>query len=295
MTFFLGVDGGGSTCRARLENSAGEVLGAANTGPANLASEPGRALANIEAAINQAIAAAGDQFSLADYQHTQCVLGLAGYNMARGQRGIDGWQSPFEHTYITSDMHIACAGAHAGADGAIIITGTGSAAFVQHAGQHQQLGGYGLTLGDQASGAWLGAQSIEYLLQMFDGLIPACKFLKAVQSQIQCHDGESVFENYSAAVPAQFASLAPTVFQYAEQSELALAIIQEACDYVEKLVARVQSMGAVRVALTGGMSKALQAYLSPAVQRALSSPGTSPLAGAIILAKNLHVAEAKPC
>ena len=51
---FLGIDGGGSHCRARLMDASGQVLGQGNAGPAN--SRLG--LTRVFAEINQAAQAA---------------------------------------------------------------------------------------------------------------------------------------------------------------------------------------------------------------------------------------------
>ena len=56
---FLGVDGGGTGCRARVENAAGEVLGQGFAGPATTRLGIDKAWASVMTAANAALAEAG--------------------------------------------------------------------------------------------------------------------------------------------------------------------------------------------------------------------------------------------
>ena len=47
--------------------------------------------------------------------------GLAGVNMPEYFRIFSEWQHPFQELHLTSDLHVACIGAHQGGDGAVII------------------------------------------------------------------------------------------------------------------------------------------------------------------------------
>ena len=53
---FIGVDGGGTGCRVRIENSQGGVLGTGIGGPAALRLGLERALAEVEKACRAAVA-----------------------------------------------------------------------------------------------------------------------------------------------------------------------------------------------------------------------------------------------
>jgi glucosamine kinase len=56
---FLGVDGGGTGCRARIEDSSGAVLGLGEAGPATTRLGISKAWESIRAAYAMAIAEAG--------------------------------------------------------------------------------------------------------------------------------------------------------------------------------------------------------------------------------------------
>ena len=79
MRLYLGVDGGGSGCRAAVADAAGRVLGQGAAASANIWTDPEGARANILAAAEAALAAAGTGGRLGDLV---AVLGLAGANVA---------------------------------------------------------------------------------------------------------------------------------------------------------------------------------------------------------------------
>ena len=52
---FVGVDGGGTGCRARIEDAEGNILGTGIAGPATLRLGVDRALAEVEKACRAAV------------------------------------------------------------------------------------------------------------------------------------------------------------------------------------------------------------------------------------------------
>ena len=79
MTLYLGVDGGGSGCRAAVADAAGRVLGHGAAASANIWTDPDGARANILAAAQAAVEAADAGARLGELV---AVLGLAGANIA---------------------------------------------------------------------------------------------------------------------------------------------------------------------------------------------------------------------
>ncbi len=55
MTFFLGIDGGGTGCRAALADADGLIIGQGQGGPANINTDVEGAAVNILAATAQAL------------------------------------------------------------------------------------------------------------------------------------------------------------------------------------------------------------------------------------------------
>lgn len=124
---FIGVDGGGSKCRATIYTADGTVLGTGVAGRANPLHGLAQTFASIEASTRQALLDAGMKET--DSHLLVAGLGLAGVNVPRLYQDVISWQHPFAAMYVTTDLHTACIGAHRGADGAVIITGTGSCGY----------------------------------------------------------------------------------------------------------------------------------------------------------------------
>ena len=106
MALFLGIDGGGTGCRAVVCDGAGQILGEGRAGPSNIASDPDGARANILVAARLALP---DGATLAQLS---AVMGLAGANVAQSAaRFSEGL--PFARFRVESDALIAV---KAGAD-----------------------------------------------------------------------------------------------------------------------------------------------------------------------------------
>ena len=75
-TFFMGVDGGGTGCRARIEDMTGRVLGTGIAGPAALRLGVQTALDEVLVACLAALAEAGLGEDVLRLVHA--VVGLAG-------------------------------------------------------------------------------------------------------------------------------------------------------------------------------------------------------------------------
>ncbi|WP_282097808.1 BadF/BadG/BcrA/BcrD ATPase family protein, partial [Brucella abortus] len=72
--FFIGVDGGGTGCRAVVAGRDGTILGFGHSGSANIVTDPQTSLVNVKAAIDNAFDEAG--LDKAHYATSHAVLGL---------------------------------------------------------------------------------------------------------------------------------------------------------------------------------------------------------------------------
>jgi len=288
--YLLGIDGGGTKCKAIITNMRGVILGTGISGPAN----PLRGLTlsqnSILAATQQALLDA----SLAPEEITKLVagIGLAGINMPHLMQQLKRWKHPFKQAWFTTDMHIACLGAHQGQDGAIIISGTGSSAIAVVEGKQHLLGGHGFLLGDQGSGAWLGLAAIRVVLKSMDGLAPETCLTQLVKTKLATDDLLLVLDKVSQAEPAFFADFAPLVFQAADSGDhVALNLVHNAADYIQTLTEQLLSFQPPGISLIGGLAKPLSPWLSSKCQSQLSQPVSPPEIGAILFAQQQLTAE----
>ena len=242
MQLFLGVDGGGTGCRAAVADAAGLVLGRGAAGPANIASDPAGAAANILLAAERALAAAGGGEVLA------AGLGLAGANAAGAAERLRD-ALPFSRIALVTDGITAVKGALGRADGVVAALGTGSVFAVQRAGSIRQIGGRGLVLGDEASGAWIGRAVLAAALRAVDGFSVATPLLTALVAEMGGPDGVVAFS--LRARPADFAALAPRVAE--SDDPAATGIMAQAEADVAEAVGLLRGLDDLPVLFLGGL------------------------------------------
>jgi len=278
----LGVDGGGTRCRARLCDFSGKTLGAGMAGPANIRLGVDESLAQVLDATARCFRNAG--LSLHDHAVAAC-LALAGASEPVSLAEFKSCGHPFKAAVYTTDSHAACVGAHGGEDGGIIIIGTGSIAEAIVAGMRHRAGGWGFPVSDEGSGAWLGCELARRALWALDGRAPWTPLLKRVAERFDS-DPHAMVRWMSDARPGSFAILAPLVFEAAAKGDPAGSELAEAAArHVDDLAARLVALGVTRIALAGGLAPSIEPWLAPETRRWLVPPAAGPLAGAIELAR----------
>src|SRR5579871_701178 len=163
---FLGVDGGGTRCRARLEAEDGGVLGHGLSGPASMRFGFEATRESIMSATRQALAEAGLPESALGSVYAG--IGLAGTGQLGARAALEAWRHPFAGAWFEGDGYMAYLGAFNGGDGGIVIAGTGSigVTFREHT---VRVGGYGFPVSDEGSGADIGLNALRYALRTLDG------------------------------------------------------------------------------------------------------------------------------
>ncbi|WP_431297950.1 BadF/BadG/BcrA/BcrD ATPase family protein [Tabrizicola sp. BL-A-41-H6] len=279
MILFLGIDGGGTGCRAAVADAAGRIMGEGSAGPANIASDPEGARLNILVATREALAAAvGSASAGAEEARLVAGLGLAGANAA-GAAGRLKLALPFARTRVETDAIAAVKGALRQGDGIVAALGTGSVFARQDGGTIRQIGGWGLALGDEGSGAWLGRRVLAKALRAVDGFEPMTPFL---QTLIDDHGGAEGVVGFSlAARPADFAVLAPRILGSTDAA--ATAVVEAAVADVAAAIDLLQADGRVPVVFIGGLGASYAARFSGRWQ--ITPALGSALDGALILAR----------
>ena len=102
--FLIGIDGGGTSCRAAVATADGTVIGTAQAGPANILTDLDGALANIVCASRAAFANAG--LDAEDHSTASTLLGLAGSNVEGVTERLTA-RLPFRRSEVVSDGEIA--------------------------------------------------------------------------------------------------------------------------------------------------------------------------------------------
>ena len=281
---YLGIDGGGSKCRAVIYCDDEGVIADAISGPANVLRGAEKAQQHIIEATDIALAQIGLD---ADYK-TQLIagIGLAGLNLESCMNEMKQWNAPFKQVFYTTDLHIACVGAHGGEDGAVMIIGTGSSALVSEQQQLIEMGGHGFPVGDAGSGAWLGFKSIELTLKVMEGLHSATEFTQAIVSHYGVDKAIELAQIVSRFTPTEFAKLAPLIVQHAQAGDRhALSIVEAGAEYLSQLASKLLEGRDVQLSLIGGLSPLIEKYLTADVASRLTPAQQPPEIGAVLFAK----------
>src|SRR6267154_553137 len=178
----LGIDGGGTRCRARLANATGSVLGEGLAGPANIRLGLPESLSAVRAAAAQCLQQAGPGHG--DRRIVAC-LALAGACEPEALTQARAAPLPFHRAIFASDARAACVGAHAGGDGGIVIVGTGSVGWGIIGTREFRVGGWGFPLSDEGSGAWLGCEALRRVLWAYDGRMSWSPLLTALLDRFE--------------------------------------------------------------------------------------------------------------
>lgn len=289
-TLFLGVDGGGTRCRARLETTEGRVLGRGLGGPASMRFGFEAARDAIMNATRQCLAEA--HLTEDVLANTYAGIGVAGLGIIGAREALESWPHPFAGAWFEGDAYVAFLGAFGGLAGGIVVAGTGSIG-IAYLDETVRVGGYGFPVSDEGSGAHIGVNALRHALRTLDGRAEASPFSMAVLARF-ANNAAMVTEWMRNASPTDYASLAPVVVEHASAGDSAARrIMQAAGTQIADLVEGLFKRGAPRVALVGGLAQALREHMPGEVAARLTAAQADAMAGGILLAKErLHASAA---
>jgi glucosamine kinase len=281
--FFIGVDGGATSCRARIRDMDGSLLGEGESGPANIHSNFRLAMESIRLACEAALRSAGlDEQSL---QRSHAGLGLAGAGIKNACDRLLLEKLPFASMVLETDAYVAWLGAHQGGDGAIVILGTGSCGLALINGRRIGVAGWGSEVSDEAGGQRMGREALRRALWAFDGRAEKTALSTAILDRFG-GDPAKIVRFASRATPALYAELAPLVLQYASaQDPLAVTLVQETAEAAVTMINRLVDVGSPAISLVGGLAEPLMPWLPPRIRNLITEPQSDPLDGGILMAR----------
>ena len=286
-TTYLGVDGGGTRCRARIEDEKGRLLGEATSGPATTRVGVEKAWRSIMDAAEAAAVQAG--LAREDFAQMHAGIGLAGLGRRGAEAALKKIVPPFATVVFISDGMAACLGAHGGADGAIVVAGTGSVGVGLIGGHEIRIAGYGFPVSDEGSGADIGLQVVRLALRAADRRGEMSPLLSEVLGMFDHNPYQAVAWSEEAR-PADYAALAPIVIRHANHGDpVGRRIVERAADAIGDLLDLFLARGIDRLSLVGGLSEAITPWLTPDLRDRLTRPQADAAAGALLLARRIIV------
>lgn len=286
----IGIDGGGTHCRARVADSVGAVLGeATHKASANIATQaPAEAMQAILAASRAAArdAGVGDGGLAGGY----AGLGLAGAAIETARAALVGLLEAghFRKAEIRTDAYATWLGSSGGGDGAILILGTGSCGLAVVDGVEHYVGGGGPAVSDEASAQWIGREAVRRTLWACDGRAVATPLTKAVLARLG-GNVDAMVGIAAQADAARLGEIAPLVFDHADRRDaLGLKIVSEAAADAARMITRLLDVGAPAIYLHGGLAGRLADWLPPPLRKHLATRRDDPnvpLEGAVLLAR----------
>ena len=293
--YFVGVDAGGTHCRASLYDGAEKVIGTGLAGPANVFSHFTEAMQQIHLAVDLAVRSASIPI---DKKSLIVGAGCAGGQTAQAREGLTRLNVPYKRLFMTSDLHASCLAANSGEECVVLITGTGSSIAHYQNNRVTQYGGHGFIHGDEASGAWLGLRAVQLLLKSFDNLVDDEKFCNAIahaigidyMSEIRSAKKPasvdhilSYFKNKLAADYAQLAPVIVGLFQNGNST--AKTLINEGADYLFSVLSCNALGDDCPTFITGGIAGSYQPLLQQKIGKPVLAMQKVAQDGAMLYAK----------
>jgi len=167
VTYYLGIDGGGSktTCAVGDELSQ---LATAVAGPSNITRVgEARARESLHQAIHEACATA----KIVPQQVKRACIGAAGAGRAEVGKILRTMVAEVisGEIEVVGDLQIALEAAFGEGAGVVVIAGTGSVAYGRNQqGKSARAGGWGFAISDEGSAHWIGRTAVTSVLQAID-------------------------------------------------------------------------------------------------------------------------------
>ena len=302
MTFYCGVDGGGTRTRAVLVDDGGAFVGYGASGASNpKAVGLDGAAASVCEALGRAFRDVGNP------SDALLFIGLAGVRTEPDRLAVtEAMKKPMADIGLSNaevrfghDLDVAHAAALGGESGVVLVVGTGSAALGRDdSGRTRQAGGWGWYIDDPGSGYWLGYQAMRAAARSCDGRGPSTLLEERVRSFLRIqtlHEMPNIIYNPHFS-RERVAELAPIIFEVAEAGDAcANAILRDGFNELALMVATVArelEMERPLVSAVGGVtqrgapfeSRLNESLLAQLPFARVTHSKASPVIGAVILA-----------
>ena len=152
-------------------------------------------------------------------------------------------------------------------------------------------GGWGLVLGDECSGAWLGRELLRATLRAHDGVDAGSPLTETVMKDFDGDTSQLVLFARDASA-ADFASYAPRLFSANDTGdELASVILRHAVSDLERTLTALEAASFPPLYLCGGVGERYAELLDDTFRARITKPEGDGLGGALSMAMALHATD----
>ncbi len=306
MSFFLGIDGGGSKTECMLGDESGAVLARALGAGANLHRTDATSLRQLLTDCFQQLRRSASLHAL-DCEVVCAGFAGAGQPEARqGARAVLAELLRPRWLYVVGDMEVALEAAVGSGCGVVLLAGTGSIAYGRNGkGEVARAGGEGPAVGDEGSGYAIGRAAVEAVLRTGKGCAPETRLTKLLCDALGVSRPEELARRLSPADATELAALLLVVVEVARAGDAtAQEILRQAGETLAGVAVKVLQQldlltGDVRLATSGGVFAAseevfgaVRAALAQAAPRVrVDRLAVSPAEGALRLGQRLWLEE----
>ncbi len=230
----IGVDAGATKTEAVAYTPAGSRIAQVTEGTGNMVVDRQAAMNNILRAILRVLPE--------DAGEVYVCVGAAGIESGDNRPALRAHLSaalPQARLRIANDAHLALYAAHKGANGMIVIAGTGSIAFAKRGDALLRAGGWGQLLGDEGSGYDIVRRAFQRVTLEYEAGARYTGLSQCLLTHLET-DVFGAVQFIHRAAKGDIAALLPQVTACAEQGEpAALTLLAEAGDTLALMAARL--------------------------------------------------------
>lgn len=253
MTYQIGIDSGGTHIVATAWDNSGKQLAQTTAGPGNILIDGTGTMRNLHRVIEKLTAELDGQAC------TQILAGIAGSaTTGNGDSVAAQLQKDFSiPTAVVNDAELALLNGLEGADGTLVIAGTGSITYGRQNGQFLRVGGWGQLLGDTGSAYQIFALAMKKALAAHDRG-EASPLITLCQSLLEANSMPAAVRRFYQLDRAHLAAFAAKIAVAADDGdEAAQAVITESAQALAQevlvLLDRYDQPTPLKLALSGSV------------------------------------------
>ena len=261
MTYYLGIDGGGTKTTCIVSDDSRE-LARADGGASNVIRVGEQAVRD---SLRSAIRDVCAKSAIDPAQISRTVAGVAGAGRPEARQFIERVlrETVGGEVGVVGDADIALFAAFGSGPGVIVIAGTGSIALARDAQDNTvRAGGWGWAISDEGSGPWIGRAAVAAILHARDTRTQTDLEQRVLRAW-QIPDMEQLVRHANALPPPDFGALLTDVVEAANTGDaFAGTVIARAGRVLALLVKMAADRAfppdsaanpAIQVAMTGGV------------------------------------------